>query len=132
MCKLSSMICAAMTGFIVTGCRSANAANASSTNSTGRRLLAATSGISNSGGGSSSGSSTYAYDDLSMWDGYMVGLRARDANWLTDDTIIPEQARYVGANSGQNRVIGGLFLHTTRKTLDTSKECSGDSLARNW
>eukprot|EP00878_Enallax_costatus_P039271 GHUV01044855.1.p1 GENE.GHUV01044855.1~~GHUV01044855.1.p1 ORF type:complete len:318 (+),score=65.38 GHUV01044855.1:613-1566(+) len=111
--------------------RSADAANASSTNSTGRRLLAATSGISNSGAGSSSGSSAYVYDDMS-WDGYIVGLRERDANWLVDDTSIPEQARYVGANPGQNRVIGGLFLHTTRKTLDTSKECSGSTFQAKY
>lgn len=60
------------------------------------------------------------------WEGYKLIVKSKAANWGVDDTEMPEQARYIGAAPGHNRLIGGLFLHTTRKTIDAAAGCSGE------
>lgn len=59
------------------------------------------------------------------WEGYKILLKSQEANWAVDDTETPEQARFIGATPGRNRLVGGLFLHTTRKTIDATTDCSG-------
>lgn len=51
----------------------------------------------------------------------MVSKNEHAEDWGVDERFAPEKAHYVGA--GRNRVVGGLFLHTTRK-LSTSV-CEG-------
>jgi hypothetical protein len=84
----------------------------------GRKLLAS------SGGGSSSAAGGHAHTATSQWAGYQIAL-ASNANHAVDEAgAAPEIGRFVGASAGSNRVIGGLFLHTTRKT-STRAECAG-------
>lgn len=40
-------------------------------------------------------------------------------------TGVPEIGRFIGAATGRNRMIGGLFLHTTGKT-STTQDCTGE------
>jgi hypothetical protein len=75
-----------------------------------RRLLSA-------GGGASTGQEP----SWQTWDGYSIGTRREGTNaggWGLEaqgmDT--PERARWLGG-SGRNRLVGGLFLHTTRKAV---------------
>lgn len=99
----------------------AAAANASSpTNATRRRLQQAAADASNgttggsTGSGSSTGSVVYVGGtELVQWQGYRLAVHAREANRGVDDSRAPERPRYVGAGRA-NRVVGGLFLHTTR------------------
>lgn len=71
--------------------------------SQGRRLL-------------QSGAATSAGDQLTQWQGYQLSEAATERNWAVDETDAPEQARYVGAAAGHNRLVAGLLLHATRKT----------------
>ena len=63
------------------------------------------------------------------WGGYFIGASSEDTNaggWALEaegmDT--PERARWVGG-SGRNRLVGGLFLHTTRNPAQVT--CSTHS-----
>lgn len=77
-------------------------------------------------GGSAADAASTA-DELAAWQGYQVSLAAARANWAVDETRAPEQARYVGASAGHNKVVGGLFLHTTRKA--STSRCNGEHAA---
>jgi hypothetical protein len=68
-----------------------------------------------------------AVDQLTMWQGYQLSVAATERNWAVDETNAPEQARYVGAAPGRNKLVAGLFLHTTRKASVGS--CTGKQLS---
>jgi hypothetical protein len=88
-----------------------------------RKLLASSGG--GTSGGSSSAAGGHASTALPQWSGYHLSL-ASSANHAVDETdAAPEIGRFVGASPGRNRVIGGLFLHTTRKT-STRAACAGE------
>lgn len=71
----------------------------------------------------SAAESTSAGDQITVWNGYQLAVSDRSRNWAIDETDAPEQARYVGAAPGHNKLVAGLFLHTTRKTRTGS--CTG-------
>jgi hypothetical protein len=64
-----------------------------------------------------------AGDQLTLWQGYQLHVAATERNWAVDETNAPEQARYVGAAPGRNKLVAGLFLHTRRKARVGS--CTG-------
>jgi hypothetical protein len=64
-----------------------------------------------------------AGDQLTLWQGYQLDVADKNRNWLVDETDAPEQARYVGAAPGHNKLVAGLFMHSTRKLRSAS--CSG-------
>lgn len=59
--------------------------------------------------------SSAAVDQLTLWNGYQLAVSNKLQNWAVDETDAPEQARYVGAAPGRNKLVAGLFLHATRK-----------------
>jgi hypothetical protein len=61
------------------------------------------------------GDATAAGDQLTSWQGYQLAIASTAQNWAVDEFEAPEQARYVGAAPGHNRLVAGLVLHTTRK-----------------
>jgi hypothetical protein len=65
-------------------------------------------------GSGSGGSGTLVSGELVEWQGYRLGVEACSANWGADTALAPERPRTVGG-AGGNRVIGGLFLHATRR-----------------
>lgn len=67
-----------------------------------------------------------AGDQLTLWQGYQFAMAGRARNWAVDETGAPEQARYIGAAPGHNKLVAGLFLHTTRQARAAS--CSGGQL----
>lgn len=77
---------------------------------TGRRLQADMDG---SAGG----------DQMTVWNGYQLAVSNKLQNWAIDETDAPEQARYVGAAPGHNKLVAGLFLHATRKA--PTARCTG-------
>lgn len=83
----------------------------------GRRLLA-------DGGGAADYSSA---DQLQQWEGYTVAVGARynSSGWNAHNAA--ERARYAGVRG--NRVVGGLFLHTTRRVAAPACEV-GSTAAR--
>ncbi len=56
------------------------------------------------------------------WEGYRVAVASHYAASGVDDSQAPERARHAGVR--QNRVVGGLFLHSTRKL--TNPSCAGE------
>jgi hypothetical protein len=64
-----------------------------------------------------------AGNQLTVWNGYQLDVSNRMRNWAVDETGAPEQARYVGAAPGHNKLVAGLFLHTTKKAQTAS--CTG-------
>jgi zinc transporter 1/2/3 len=66
--------------------------------------------------GTGAGGAAVAASDgeLIDWNGYRLATRGRQANWAVDDALAPERPRHVGA-AGANRLVGGVFLHTTRR-----------------
>lgn len=104
-------------------CRS-NGTSESATASRKRQLLASTGTVDSALFDQSSAEPLT--QDTASWEGYQVSLRADAANRAVDETDIPELSRYLGASPGHNKVIGGLFLHTTRRTeQQNSMGCSG-------
>lgn len=69
-----------------------------------------------------------AGDLVTLWQGYQLEVADKARNWLVDETDAPEQARYVGAAPGHNKLVAGVFLHSTRKTRTAS--CSGKQHVR--
>jgi hypothetical protein len=88
----------------------------------GRKLLASSGG--GTGGGSSSAAGGHATASTSHWAGYHLATASRANHAVDEAGPAPEIGRFVGASPGSNRVIGGLFLHTTRKT-STRADCAG-------
>ena len=86
-----------------------------------RRRLLADGGSAAAPAAAAAGSTN---DELAAWQGYQVSLAAARANWAVDEMHALEQARYIGASAGHNKVVGGLFLHTTRKASMAS--CNGE------
>ncbi len=56
------------------------------------------------------------------WEGYRLSFTEYYTASGVDDRQAPERARYAGVR--QNRVVGGLFLHTTRKVI--APGCQGE------
>lgn len=94
-------------------CRSSSTTAAAAATTPSRHLLQSDSGSTG----------VVAGDQLSLWQGYQLDVAGRARNWAVDETGAPEQARYVGAAPGRNKVVAGLFLHTTRKARTAS--CTG-------
>jgi hypothetical protein len=109
--------------------------------------VSADDGSGSSGGsdGSRAGSSLIS-DELVEWEGYRLAVEARGANWGADAALAPERSRCVGGAAGANRVIGGLFLHATRRpagaacapgshaaalSFDCARAAAGVPLSRN-
>ena len=102
---------------------------------TRRRLARAAGGGDDSdadaGDGAGAGDSVRLIsDELVEWDGYQLAARARAANWGADvnTAATPERARHLGA-AGANRVVGGLFLHATRRAGGANTACAPGSRA---
>jgi hypothetical protein len=70
-----------------------------------------------------------AGDQLTLWQGYQLDVADKNRNWMVDETDAPEQARYVGAAPGHNKLVAGLFMHSTRKLRTAS--CSGTQDVRS-
>lgn len=51
---------------------------------------------------------------LIEWEGYRLSTWVHEHNWAADVSLAPERPRHIGA-AGANRLVGGLFLHTTRR-----------------
>jgi len=64
-----------------------------------------------------------------LWQGYAVSVDAAYSAWgLSLAVSAPERARYAGVKG--NRVIGGLFLHSTRKL--SNPNCNEGSFAARF
>lgn len=91
---------------------SGGASNNSSSNS--RRLLA--------------GGAEAMTGQVESWEGYLLDQQPSEGGWGLEAAGVdtPEQQRWLGA-AGSNRMVGGLFLHTTRRAPQL--HCSGSSFA---
>jgi zinc transporter 1/2/3 len=73
-------------------------------------------------------------DEVQMWDGYNLGVEQATKTggaWGLEAASldIPERARWVG-KAGRNRLVGGMFLHATRRPLELS--CNAGSYAAKF
>ena len=73
-------------------------------------------------------------DELQAWDGYSLGVEQKTTSggaWGLEGAGLdtPERARWIG-EAGRNRLVGGLFLHTTRKPVELS--CKAGSYATKF
>ena len=98
-----------------------------------RRRLLADAANSTAGDGSSSGAAAddsgwaVINDELFEWEGYRVNARAASQRLGADLGDAPERARHIGASEA-NRIIGGLFLHATRRPAGAPPaRCSADA-----
>jgi hypothetical protein len=95
-------------------------------------------GASNSTGSSSgmrrrllAGGAEAVTGQVELWEGYLLDQQPSEGGWGMEAAGVdtPEQQRWLGA-AGSNRMVGGLFLHTTRRAPQL--HCSASSFTAQY